>query len=211
MRLFEQYRPKTWEDVVGQAKALAKIDVLRRRGLAGRAFWLSGPSGVGKTSIAKLLAGEVADPFYVTEIDATDLTPARLRELEYQSHLGAPGKGGRAFIVNESHGLRRDAVRQLLVGLERIPGHVVWIFTTTTEGLTLFEEMDDSSPLLSRCTELALTSQGLAKPGAKRLREIAQAEGLDGQPIEKYVRLMGDCKNNLRRALQKIEEGAMIA
>ncbi len=40
----------------------------------------------------------------------------------------------KAVIVNESHGLRKDTIRQLLVLLERLPAHVVFVFTTTTDG-----------------------------------------------------------------------------
>ncbi len=211
--LYEQYRPATWADYVGQEKAVAKVDVLRRRGLAGRAYWISGPSGVGKTTLAMLIAAEIADPFYIQELDAGGLTAAQLRDWEFQSHLGAPGPGGRVFIVNESHGLSRAVVRQLLVTLEatRLPAHVAWIFTTTTDGMSLFaDEQEDAHPLLSRCTVIPLTSQGLSRVFAERAKKIAEAENLDGQPIEKYVRLAQDNKNNMRAMLQKIEEGVML-
>ena len=45
MQLHEQYRPTKWSDVVGQDKIVARIQALAKRGLAGRAFWLSGPVG----------------------------------------------------------------------------------------------------------------------------------------------------------------------
>jgi hypothetical protein len=43
MQLHEQYRPSAWSDVVGQDKILARIEAIRQRGLAGRAYWISGP------------------------------------------------------------------------------------------------------------------------------------------------------------------------
>ena len=52
MQLFEEYRPKNWDEVVGQDRVLEKIKVLFNRGLSGRAYWLSGSSGTGKTTIA---------------------------------------------------------------------------------------------------------------------------------------------------------------
>lgn len=212
MQLHEEYRPQSWSEVIGQKKAIKRIDRLRKRGLAGRAWWISGQSGVGKTTIARLIASEVASEWCIEEIDATDLSAARVRELERQSQcLGLGEKSGRAYLANESHGLNRATVRQLLTTLERIPSHVVWIFTTSIEGQeSLFDEQIDAHPLLSRCVELSLSRRGLAEPFAKRAQEIAQQEGLNGRPIQTYVKLMQSCRNNLRAALQAVEAGEML-
>jgi hypothetical protein len=112
-----------------------------------------------------LLAAEVACEWDVDEVDAQGLTVPQLRALEASLALrGMSDKGGRAVIINEAHGLRRDVIRQLLVTLERIPMHVVWVFTTTTDGQeALFEDYDDASPLLSRCLRLELARRDLAR------------------------------------------------
>lgn len=213
MNLAEKHRPKTWDEVVGQEKAIARIRQLAQRGLSGRAFWISGPSGAGKTTIARLLAAEIADPLNVTEIDATALTPAALREVESSMQYYGWGKGarnGKAYILNESHGLRKDAIRQLLVLLERLPAHVMVVFTTTCDGQALFEDYDDASPLLSRCVQIPLARRNLASAFAERARQIATAEGLNGRPIEEYVRLAKECRNNLRAMLQAVDAGDML-
>ncbi|MFO0897992.1 MAG: AAA family ATPase [Pirellulales bacterium] len=172
MQLHEEYRPQTWADVVGQDKVLDKLALLRQRGLAGRSYWLSGQSGSGKTTIARLIASEVADEFSIEEVDATDLSAARLRDIERSMATRGFGKGGRAYLVNEAHGLSKPAIRQLLVMLERLPAHVVWVFTTTCEGQDLlFEDHEDTSPLLSRCIRLDLARRDLAKPSG-RLRHL---------------------------------------
>ena len=113
------------------------------------------------------------------------------------------------------NGLRAQQIRQLEVILEPaggMPSHVVWIFTTTTEGeKNLFEGNENPSPLLSRCVEVKLSRQGLARPMAKAVQAIARAEELDGRPLAAYARLLQDNRNNMRAALQAVEAGEMLA
>ena len=198
--------------MVGQDKAVAKVAALAKRGIAGRAWWFNGQSGTGKTTMARLIAQEVADPFCIEELDAGALTTAKVREIERGfTYYGIGTKPGRAVIINEAHGLRKDVVRALLVALEPIPPHVVWIFTTTNDGQdNLFDDTDDAGPLLSRCTRVELARQGLAKPFAAHVKAIAEAEGLDGRPIEQYIRLAQSHRNNLRAMLQAVEAGDMM-
>ena len=210
MQLSEKYRPQTWEEVTGQSQAVNRIKTLAARGLAGRAYWVSGPSGSGKTTMARILARDVAAEWDTEEIDGTTLTVAKCKELDYTLSLRGMQGRGRAIIVNESHGLRKDVCRYLLVALERIPSHAVWIFTTTNAGQEgLFDDCIDAGPLLSRCALLQLSAQ-TTEAFAQRALEIARQEGLDGRPLADYVQLVIRCKGNLRAAIQAVEQGDML-
>ncbi len=213
MRLYEKHRPTTLDAVLGQDRAVTRLRRMLDTGVGGRAFWISGATGVGKTTIGRIIAKTIADPFFVAEYDsADDFDRAACREMCDAMQYHALGKGGRAWIINEAHGLKRDIIRRLLGILERLPAHCVVVFTTTKLGQkALFEDQIDAHPLLDRCIDIKLTNQGLAGAFAPRLREIAQIEGLDGKPLSAYRRRIQDSHNSMRAALQAIENGDMLA
>jgi DNA polymerase III gamma/tau subunit len=214
MPLHEDYRPKHFAAVVGQDSAIEQIqNVLARPSKSGRAWHISGASGTGKTTLAHIIAALDADPFYITELDAARLTPAELAEIENEMRYSAmSAKRGKAYIVNESHGISAATRRQLLVTLERLPAHVVFIFTTSaTRQRGLFDDGSDPNQLSSRCTQIDLEcGEDARKAMAARAKKIAMAEGIDGLPDEVYIDAIDQCRGNLRMLLGQIESGKFV-
>jgi replication-associated recombination protein RarA len=171
---------------------------------------------LGKTTLARIIANSVADPFNIEELDAGGITPADLDRFRdtwatYGMDFSGGSKKGRALIVNEAHGLRKDTIRCLLVLLEEIPSHVVVVFTTTAKGQSdLFECKHDSGPLVDRCGKPIELKAEETEAMARRVMEIAQREGLDGQPLDAYKLLLARCGYSIRRALGEVESGAML-
>jgi len=204
MQLYEKYRPKNLSEFVGQNKVKKQIEkLISRSGWDRDAIWIQGPSGTGKTTLAWIIAHQVANDLFITELDGDKCNVEAVRELNQTLNIIAPNSW-RVVIVNEAHAMLNRAIQAWLTLLERLPKHTLIIFTTTE---SLQEDLFGhfSGPFGSRCKMFTFTNQGLAQDFAARAQEIALAEDLDGQPSHKYYRLVQDCKNNMRQILQRIE------
>jgi replication-associated recombination protein RarA len=209
-----KYAPKTLADIVGQPKACAIA--ARLIGKGGHAFFITGPTGTGKTSLANILAAAVASPECIMEVDSP-------RELDKESILNirvtlrtfGMGKGGRALIINEAHGLTQSQIELFLGMIDscRMPKHSVVIFTTTKEGEeSISDRSADAAPLLGRCKRISLTNQGLSRAFAEVVLKNAMAEGLadSATTIEDAMKLVAKHKNSLRAAYSDVESGALL-
>lgn len=215
--LTERYRPKSLDEVVGQELAVARLNLIRRKfGWEGQCLLLCGPSGTGKSSIARCVANAVQPQDFANyELDAQDLDFETVRDWE-RKMKGKPLCGGVwAFTVNECHGLRDNVVSRLNTVFEAKNNcfmNATWIFTTTKKGQRrLFDKAFDAHPFLSRCVCIELDNgEETLLAFANRVREIAVKEGLDGKPLENYYALAVECEANFRQMLQRVCCGDML-
>ena len=211
MQLYEKYRPKALDDFIGQEKVIKQVKALTNRKEWDRdALFIQGPSGTGKTSLAWIIARQLADDFEIQEIDGDDCNVQKVRQIEQNINMCPMIGTWRVWIVNEAHAITGRAIQGRLTLLERLPANRLIIFTTTEslQSADLFGNF--SHPFARRCKVFTFTNQGLAQDMAKRAKEIAKTEGLDGKPDHAYLRLVQECKNNLGMVLQRIEQGDML-
>ena len=133
--LYRKYRPDSLKKLVGQSDAVTLIEKQIKNNNLSHAYLFSGPRGVGKTSLARIIATTLGcDPvFDITEIDAASHNKVDdIRELNDSINFiaSSPGKK-RVFILDEVHMLSNAASNAFLKTLEEPPEHVVFILATT--------------------------------------------------------------------------------
>lgn len=138
--LYRKYRSTSLAEVVGQNHI---TDILSRALASGRiahAYLFTGPRGVGKTSIARILAHEINQLPYtdeathldIIEIDAASNNGVEdVRDLREKVHIAPVSAAKKVYIIDEVHMLSKPAFNALLKTLEEPPEHVVFILATT--------------------------------------------------------------------------------
>lgn len=136
MSLHVKFRPLTFNDVYGQEEIIKSLQKVVKDNRA-KAFIFTGPSGTGKTTLARILAnafaGKEATSVNIEEFDAAtnsgaDAVRAVISHTVYRAIGASPIK---AIIIDEAHRLSAAAWTVLLKPIEEPPKHVYWFFCTT--------------------------------------------------------------------------------
>lgn len=138
--LYRKYRSKNFEEVVGQEHITATLNAALRSGRISHAYLFTGPRGVGKTTVARILAHRLNNLEYKDEtpdLDIIEIDGASNRRIDEVRELrdriySAPTKGPyKIYIIDEVHMLTREAFNALLKTLEEPPAHCIFILATT--------------------------------------------------------------------------------
>jgi DNA polymerase-3 subunit gamma/tau len=187
-----KYRPRTFEQVVGQRHVTETLRNALRGGRVASAYLFAGPRGSGKTTTARLLARAVnctdlrdGEPCGVCDLCVSILSGRSLdvieidaasnrgiedvRELRERVGYAAVQGSKKIYIVDEVHMLSKDAFNALLKTIEEPPPHVVFVFATTDPQKVL-------PTVVSRCQRFDFKRIPL-KDVEARLREICEVEG----------------------------------
>ena len=138
--LYRKYRSRTLDEIVGQDHVTKLLANAVKQGKVAHAYLFTGPRGVGKTSIARILAHEINDLPYddesthldIIEIDAASNNGVDdIRDLRDRVQIAPVSAAKKVYIIDEVHMLSKPAFNALLKTLEEPPEHVVFILATT--------------------------------------------------------------------------------
>jgi DNA polymerase-3 subunit gamma/tau len=203
--LARKWRPQGFDDLIGQEPIIRILKNSIDQEKIAHAYLFSGPRGVGKTSMARILAkalnckdGPTANPcgqcpsclsvtdgssMDVMEIDgASNNSVNDIRDLRERVKYAPSGGKYKVYIIDESHMLSDAAFNALLKTLEEPPPHVVFVLATTAPKKI-------PSTVLSRCQHLPFRRIS-SKEIKERLKKISLAENINvsGPALELIAR-----------------------
>jgi DNA polymerase-3 subunit gamma/tau len=130
--LITKYRPESFGEVIGhEAIRASLIRVLGAAQSRPHAYLFTGPSGIGKTTMARII-GKILEAD-ILEVDAASNSGVEAMRglVEFSQHMALSGAGTRLMIIDEAHALSRPAWQAILKLLEEPPPHLYLALCTT--------------------------------------------------------------------------------
>lgn len=220
--LARKWRPKKFQDVIGQKHITQSLQNAILREQVGHAYLLSGTRGIGKTSIARLFAKalrcqkltddtnpcgscdscqdfETGTSMNVIEIDgASNNSVDNIRDLISNIHYSPTIGKYRIYIIDEVHMLSTNAFNALLKTLEEPPQHVIFILATTEPQKLL-------GTVLSRCQRFDFKNASI-KDLAELLKKIAKEEEIYFESEKQIEHICREGKGSVRDTLSLLDQ-----
>ncbi|MBN1858852.1 DNA polymerase III subunit gamma/tau [Candidatus Bipolaricaulota bacterium] len=223
--LYRRWRPQRFSEVVGQQDIVSTLRNAVTAEEVAHAYLFAGERGIGKTSVARILARAVnclapegGEPcnlcahcktvisgrsLDILEIDgASNRGIDQIRRLREEVGFAPTDLSHKVYIIDEVHMLTNEAFNALLKTLEEPPPHVVFVFATT-------EPHRLPRTIVSRCQAFGFRQIG-AEQIAARIREIAEAEQIriNDQAVELLARR---AEGGMRDAIVLLEQATTHA
>ena len=199
MELYRKYRPETFADVRGQREAVGIIKGWLAKNSVPHAIMLEGPSGTGKTTIARILANELGA---VTVMDYQEVNVAEERGVDMVSELGKDVRRNitghnRVWVLDEVHALLKAPQNSLLKKLEEAPDYAYFVLCTTDSQKLL-------PTLLNRCSRIRVKSLDDSAL-LEVIHRIASAEERE-VPDDVCEAIVRHASGSARKAIVKLEQ-----
>ena len=199
MNLYKKYRPSSLDKVYGNEEVVSSLEKLVKNKKIPQVILLTGETGCGKTSIARILANELgATDKTLTEMDSAQFTGIDvIRDIRKKSRYIPIGGGAKVFIMDEVHQISSAAQEGFLKELEDTPKNVYYFLCTTNP-----EKLKPT--LKGRCIQYSLET--LNNQDMKSLlKDVVKAEN-DKLDKEVYKVIVNNAKGHPRNALNILEQ-----